>query len=265
MGTSSTQSAQKPAVSQSLFPLPQEQPIAQQDIPVTANQPQELLAEEPANNRDIARLDDVSEGNSTVRKPAELREAVTREPENSADDDTDITLSDNVIANVSDEDKKTYEMELEHYNQRLRQLKALKDVQGQAKVLNEIANTERLMQKYETAIFHADQSVQLWKQLGEDDGTAAAYLTLGTVYREAGNTRKAETALSTGLSLAQGDNLKERRGLLLGEISKVYEAQGNKRLAYEKINAAVVLLRQTDSPMLRMWEEELKRLELSMK
>lgn len=263
---STTTTVQQSPVVQPLSSLPPESPVVQEQPAVADSRTQEPLVTEQQAGRDL--LQPNRHSGIAASKPAGQRnesDHSLRATDNASAEDPDAVPPNGVIANANDEEQKTYEMELDHYNQRLRQLKALKDTQGQAKVLNDIANTERLMQKYETAIFHADQSVQLWKQLGEVDGIVASYRTLGTVYREAGNTSKAETVLSTGLGLAQADNLKEQRGLILGELSKVYEAQGNKRLAYEKMNAAVVLLRQTDSSMLRVWEEELKRLELSMK
>lgn len=266
MDSPSTPTVQQLPVVQPLSSLPPESPMVQEQPAVADSRTQEPPVAEQQAGREL--LQPNQHSGIADSKPAGYRsesDRSLRATDNPSADDPDAVPPNGVIANASDEEQKTYEMELDHYNQRLRQLKALKDTQGQAKVLNDIANTERLMQKYETAIFHADQSVQLWKQLGEVDGIVVSYRTLGSVYREAGNTSKAEAVLSTGLGLAQADNLKEQRGLILGELSKVYEAQGNKRLAYEKMNAAVVLLRQTDSAMLRVWEEELKRLELSMK
>lgn len=262
---STTTTVQQSPVVQPLSSLPPESLVVQEQPSASDSRTQEPPIAEQQAGRDLLQPDQHS--GIAASEPVGQRnesDGPLRATENTSED-SDAVPPNGVIANASEEEQKTYEMELDHYNQRLRQLKALKDTQGQAKVLNDIANTERLMQKYETAIFHADQSVQLWKQLGEVDGIVASYRTLGTVYREAGNTNKAETVLATGLALAQADNLKEQRGLILGELSKVYEARGNKRLAYEKMNAAVVLLRQTDSAMLRVWEEELKRLELSMK
>lgn len=266
MDSPSTPTVQQLPVVQPLSSLPPESLVVQGQPSVADNRTQESLVADQQAGRKLLQPDQHS--GIAANRPAGQRSQSDRllgATEKPSTEDTDAIVPSGAIANANEGDQKTYEMELDHYNQRLRQLKALKDTQGQAKVLNDIANTERLMQKYETAIFHADQSVQLWKQLGEVDGIIASYRTLGMVYREAGNANKAETVLSTGLGLAQTDNLKEQRGLILGELSKVYEAQGNKRLAYEKMNAAVILLRQTDSEMLRVWEEELKRLELSMK
>lgn len=249
-----------------------EQPVVQDQImaenPVQAPSPEVRETPPPARqakaDREITQPDRSRPASQPADQTQQIQKPDTPDQPNVALAESSVPPPDDVMVSKQ-EQHESYEKELQHFNQRLRQLRALKDVPGQARVLAEIAGTERLMQKYDAAVVHADQSLQLWKQLGDAAGTVSAYQMLGASHRDAGNIQKAESVLSSGLNMAQGEMLKEQRGLLLGELAKVYEAQGNKRLAYEKMNAAVVLLRQADSPALRAWEAELKRMELLLK
>ncbi len=163
--------------------------------------------------------------------------------------------------------QKVLNRNLNHYTTRLEQYKVQKDVKGQAHTLLDIASTERLLKRYSSAMTHARQSLDLWNQIGEADATgrATAYRHIGAINRETDELAAATEVLTQGINLVETNGSDDIRGLLLGELAKVYMAQGNKKLAFEKMYACVVLLRRTNNPELGDWERELRQLESSMK
>lgn len=162
---------------------------------------------------------------------------------------------------INEEDSNhNYETELAHFKERLNQERILKNTRGEAKVLLDVALTELLMKRYDDALFHAEASLALWQQLGEQVGMARAYRQLGSIYREMNRLDDAVTALTQGIAIAHAHDADEQKGILLGELAKVFELQGDVNLAHEKMYAAVVLLRKTSSSSLSVWERELQRL-----
>ncbi len=198
--------------------------------------------EEPVHHRAIAQ--DV--------QPANVR----AEDEGSAPEESEMEVDPH------DDD---YRKELTHYMARLEQFRIQKDVKGQAQVLLNIANVERLMKHYGNAKVHAEQSLDLWKKVGDAPGRAETYRSIGILNRETETYPAAIDALTQGIALVEGDGNDTIRGLLLGELAKVYAAQGNRKLAFEKMYACVVLLRRTNHPDLHEWERELSQLESSAK
>lgn len=204
--------------------------------------------------------------------PSQQRQALSDNTASVPDESTDKEFaaserdseeSDGLMNNTDREED--YRKMLQHYTQRLEENRIKKDIRGQAQALASIADVERLMKRYGSARAHAEESIVLWKQSNNISEQAAVYRMLGVIQRENDRLSAALDALNQGLSLVEGGSYDQIRGLLLGELAKVYIAQNNKKLAFEKMYACVVLLRRTNHPDLAVWERSLQELETSMK
>ena len=93
-------------------------------------------------------------------------------------------------------------------------------------------------QQFEDARTSAEAALEIFTQLGAQDGRAAAYRFLGMLYREAGKPALAEARLTLSLELASERHLPLEEAEALRELAVLYQAQGRNQKALEHLNAA---------------------------
>lgn len=93
-------------------------------------------------------------------------------------------------------------------------------------------------QQFEDARTSAEAALEVFNQLGAQDGRAAAYRFLGILYREIGKPAVAEARLTLSLELASKGHFPLEEAEALRELAVLYQSQGRNQEALNNLNAA---------------------------
>jgi putative nucleotidyltransferase with HDIG domain len=123
-----------------------------------------------------------------------------------------------------------------YFRQSLEIAERIGDVQLRGLCL--LNNTEVLIarQRFEEARESAEEALHIFDQLGARDGKAAAYRFIGMIYRETGATMLAESRLQSAMALAIETDSPLEEAEACRELALVYQMTGRSRDALTHLN-----------------------------
>ncbi|MCP2164735.1 DNA-binding transcriptional activator of the SARP family [Goodfellowiella coeruleoviolacea] len=122
------------------------------------------------------------------------------------------------------------------------------DPVGQARVLDEMARVERLLDRLEPAAEHQRQAVELHRDFGTRADYGLAVNTLAEISAELGELAEAEALARTGVDLAAEDGITFREAQVRQTLSQVLAARGELAEARAELLRALALYERVNSP-----------------
>ncbi|MHB0997608.1 MAG: tetratricopeptide repeat protein [Armatimonadota bacterium] len=139
-----------------------------------------------------------------------------------------------------------YEEALEIHEQSLSIFKEIGDRHGEAVSIGNIGNVYHELGRYEEALEIHEQSLSIFKEIGNRQGEAASIGNIGNIYYELGRNEEALEKHEQSLSIFKEIGDRQGEAVSLGSIGRVHCALGRYEEAFEKHEQSLSIYKEID-------------------